>query len=350
MIVGADVSKDELVVHELGGGTSSIQNNRREIEGLLLTLSPKATIAMEATGNYHRLLADAAFSRGFRVIVFNPKDVLHYARSTSPRAKTDRVDARVIAQCVASSEAADKELHPYQPVPDAIAKLRSLLQTRASLVHTKVALTNRLKQCPESASYLEDSVDGLMQPMKGLNEEILRLARSLPGYEHLRGAPGFGPVVAPYLTALLAGKNFLTSDSFVAFIGLDVRVRESGKRKGRSSLSKRGDPEARRLLYLAAKAASRNSGPFRDLYLRHQAKGLSKIAALVAVARKLARTAWSIYTKGEPYNADRVLTQRRGGNKPATNALSTHSHPQATAPVAGTSKQQERTTRLDNTT
>lgn len=332
MIVGADVSKDVLVVHEIGRGTSSIPNNGREIEGLLLTLPPETTIAMEATSNYHKLLADAAFSRGFRVFVLNPKDVLHYARSVSPRAKTDRVDARVIAQCVASSEAANKELHPYQPIPEAIAKLRSLLQTRASLVHTKVALTNRLRQCPESGSYLAESLEGILRPMKPLDKEILSLARSLPEYKLLRAIPGLGPVVAPYLLALLASKSFRRSDSFVAFIGLDVRVRESGKRKGRSCLSKRGDPEARRLLYLAAQAASRSEGPFRDLYLRHQAKGLPKIAALAAVARKLARTAWSIYTKGEPYNADRVL--KHSGQLNTTSVERVPSHPDPRAELA----------------
>jgi hypothetical protein len=185
--------------------------------------------------------------------------------------------------------------------------------------------------------------------MKPLDKEILSLARSLPEYKLLRAIPGFGPVVAPYLLALLASKTFRRSDSFVAFIGLDVRVRESGKRKGRSSLSKRGDPEARRLLYLSAQAASRSEGPFRDLYLRHQGKGLPKIAALAATARKLARTAWSIYTKGEPYSADRVLKHGGQGNTPGVERVP--SYPDLGAdPATGLPKKPTRRITLHNAT
>ena len=85
------------------------------------------------------------------------------------------------------------------------------------------------------------------------------------------------------------------ADAFVAFIGLDPRPDDSGKKTGRRRLSKRGDPELRRLLYVAAMSASRTRA-WKPLYQRALARGLSRIEALVTLARHIARTAWSIYT------------------------------------------------------
>jgi len=317
MTIGADVSKELLTVSSPDGSSvHTIQNSIKYISIFLESIESGSTIAMEATGKYHRLLADTAFFQGFRVIVFNPKDVLHYARSISPRAKTDRVDAKVIA----GYALARPDHHTYKPVPEIAARLKGMLNTRASLVTSRVSLQNRMRECPESASYLNTSIEGLNKSIALIDKEILPLVRTFQQYRLFLAIPGFGPVVAPYILAMLASSDFRTSDAFVAFTGLDVRVRQSGKYKGKCRLSKRGDPEARRLLYLAAQAVCRQPGPFRILYLHHQAKGLSKIAALNAVARKLARTAWSIYSNNEPYSADRVCSQR-GSLSPAESSL-----------------------------
>ena len=305
MTVGVDVSKDSLAVATPARFLSETKNSGERIADLLAQLEPGSTIAMEATGKYHLPLANAAFSGGFRVIVFNPKDVLYYARSISPRAKTDRVDAQVIA----SYALVRCDHHSYQPKEGTVAKLASLVKCRASLVCQRVALQNRLRESPESASYLSSALKGLLSSTADASRELNRLARTIPQYKLLKGIPGVGPITGAYLAALLGGTRFSSSDAFVAFIGLDVRVKQSGKRKGKAGLSKRGDPEARRLLYLAAMAASRQAGPFHSLWTRYLERSFSTTAAYAAVARKIARTAWSIYTKNTPYDPDRVLKQ-----------------------------------------
>jgi transposase len=123
--------------------------------------------------------------------------------------------------------------------------------------------------------------------------------------------PGIGEVTAPALAACLLDKQFTHPDQFVAYIGLDIRVHQSGRRRGQFGLSKYGDAEVRRLLYLAAMAAATctRDTTFAERYAREQAKGLAKTAALNAVARKLAKVAWSLVAHGTTYDPTRVDAQ-----------------------------------------
>lgn len=111
------------------------------------------------------------------------------------------------------------------------------------------------------------------------------------------------------MLAMLGSGEFTSSDAFLAFVGLDLRVRDSGKHKGERKLSKRGDPEARKLLYMAALTACQQPGPFSEFRARYLEAGRSKTEAAVIVARKLARVAWAVYTKQQPYDEQRVLNQ-----------------------------------------
>ena len=122
--------------------------------------------------------------------------------------------------------------------------------------------------------------------------------------------PGFGPVTSVAMTSRLNSKSFSHPDEWVAYLGLDVHVQESGKRKGQLGLSKRGDAELRRLLYLAALCNGRcKESPFKEQYERELAKGLSKTAAACAVARKLAKVCWSMHKHGTEFDPDRVAKQ-----------------------------------------
>jgi len=305
MTYGVDVSKDTLAVSDTSGNVRTILNTKQGISKFIKSVETGSTIAMEATGRYHKLLADLAYSSGFRVIVFNPKDVLHYARSISPRAKTDNVDAKVIA-----SYARVRDDHRvYQPMSPELSKLKGLLRSRTLLVRDRTGIENNLRDNPDLLKYMQSALDGIKASIDKMNAEIDALAQTFHEYQLLIGIPGVGLLTGAYLLMSLSSGEFKSSDSFVAFLGLDVRIKQSGKKIGRCSLSKRGDPEGRRLLYLATQSACRGSGPFRDLYMRYQSNGLSKIALIVAVARKLARTAWSIYMKHQTYCSQRVLSQ-----------------------------------------
>jgi transposase len=114
-----------------------------------------------------------------------------------------------------------------------------------------------------------------------------------------------GKAVGVGLLASLERWVLPRADAFIAFIGLDPRAEDSGKKSGRRRLSKRGDPELRRLLYVAAMSASRTR-VWAPVYQRALVRGLSRIEALVILARQIARTAWSIYTHKTHFDPKRL--------------------------------------------
>lgn len=305
-VIGVDVSKDTLVYCTRDGQPSSISNSSQGIKKLLAKCAPGRAIAMEATGRYHRLLADTACARGIEVFVLNPKDVNRYATSLSPRAANDNIAARVIA-----GFASERKCIPYATLPAFVEKIKDMGRTRSSLVADATGLTNRAREHSDIAAYLRQARDMISRSIDHLNSKITEQAKHFPQYQRLSKVPGFGPVVTPYIAAMLASGIFPKADSFVAYIGLDVKVKESGKFRGRRRLTKRGDPEARRLLYLAAMAAARKPGPFSEMRQHYLDKGFTKTEATVFIARKLARVAWAIYKKGECYRPERVRNQNQ---------------------------------------
>lgn len=304
MTTGVDVSKDFLAVFNFANLAQTIANSKSAVVKFLSSLPEGSTIAMEATGKYHRLLADMAFAKGFRVYVFNPKDAQRFANSINPRAKTDKADAKAIALFAEA-----REHQPYKPTPPLAESIKNLVRARSRLVTQRTANRNQLVGNPDALDCLSQAIDGLKQSIDQLGKQITSLVQDLPEYALLDAIPGFGSLTTAYILAMLLSGTFRRSDSFVAFLGLDVRIKDSGKKVGLRCLTKRGDPEARRLLYLAAAAAIRMPGPYQDLYNRYLANGLHKTQALVAVARKLARTAWAIYNTKQHYNPERVLRQ-----------------------------------------
>ena len=115
-----------------------------------------------------------------------------------------------------------------------------------------------------------------------------------------RGVEGIGGLTAAALTMAFERGAFQSADAFIAFLGLDVRAKDSGTFTGRRKLTKQGDPEIRRLLHNAALAAARK-GHWKQLYEQYQARGLRKTQALVILARKLARIAFALMKKREDY-------------------------------------------------
>ena len=133
------------------------------------------------------------------------------------------------------------------------------------------------------------------------------------------------PVVAAALAACLVEQQFTHPDQFVAYLGLDIRVHQSGQRKGQFGLSKHGDAELRRLLSIAALTAAQSTRDltFATRYEREKATGLAKTAALNAVARKLAKVAWSLVAHNTTYDPQRVDRQPPKPEKQSL-ALDTH--------------------------
>lgn len=307
--LGVDVSKDTLVscVHNTGV-RGTLANQRGAIQAWLKTLPAGSAIGLEATSTYHELLADLAQRSGLRVYVLNPKDVHRYAKAVGIRAKTDRVDAALIARYIAHEHA---KLHGYRPASPAQRELQRLLTRRAKLSRTRASVQQSVHGVPGLNKALGQLLARFDALIALIDARIVLRVKACPQRQaasvRLRSIHGVGPVVAPALLNVLERFAFNRADRFVAYAGLDPRPDDSGKRVGRRRLSKHGPGELRRLLYLAAMAAVCTSA-WKPSYQRELAKGLSRTSALVIIARKIARTAWSIYTHNTTFDPKRLTS------------------------------------------
>jgi transposase len=306
--IGADVGKDEIVVASAEGSFAPrrVANQHAALLAWLKELPAGSRIGVEATGSYHELLAELAHKRGFVVYVLNPKDTRHYAKAMGLRGKTDRVDAELIARLIAHEHA---KLHLWIPPTAEQREIDRLLRRRAKLSGIRASLTNSFKDVTGFAPELKALRQRLDQLLARLDARIKTLieanAERKENHARLRKIAGVGTVVASGVLNTLERVPFAKADSFVAFTGLDPRPDDSAHRRGRRRLSKRGPSELRRLLYLAAMAAAKTK-IWKPIYQHYRAQGLSSTAALVVLARRIARTAWSIYTHKTTFDAERI--------------------------------------------
>ena len=166
-----------------------------------------------------------------------------------------------------------------------------------------------LKGLAGFASELKSVVDRLDALIKRIDGKIRTLieasAQTHDDWARLQRIPGVGPVVGSGVLNSLQRLRFRNADAFVAFCGWDPRPDDSGRKTGRRRLSKRGSSQLRYLLYNAAMAASRTKA-WRPFYKRALAKGLSRVEALVILARQIARTAWSIHARRTEFDPQRI--------------------------------------------
>ena len=299
----ADVSKRELViaVYPGEGGVKRVANQDGTISTWLDALPAGSVVAMEATGIYHRRLADLAHRRGLVVYVVNPRDVYYYARGLGARGKTDPSDAKLLARYVAHERA---HLHRYVPASGLCQRLTTLLERRAVLVRTRQALQQSLAELPALADEKRNLFQAVAALVSGIDRELATLTSSDASttklVTRLKTISGVGPLVASLLCALFKRFAFRHAAALIAYLGLDPRPDDSGEHRGRRRLSKRGHPEWRRLLVAAAMSAARTKA-WRDYVNLQRAKALPATAVHVILARKMLRTAFALYKNGQDF-------------------------------------------------
>ena len=312
-IIGVDIAKAAFVAARHGASaTQTITNSPPAIRAWLKALPAGACIAMESTGRYHLELASQAKAAGFGVYVLNAMDVHHYAKAMGQRGKTDSLDAHLIAQYVAHQLLGQgrKRLRPWQPTPRLLGELRELLGARVQLADSCA----RLAMALEHVAALEEEGQALRGHLKKLMAQLDAKVATLmasdtqlaQGCKRLQTITGVGPQGAALLATLLTRIGFANSDAVVAYSGLDPRPEDSGSKRGRRRLSKKGDPQLRRQLYLCAMATTR-SELFRPMYEALKGRGLPSTAALVVLARKLLRIAFAVWRSGHVFEPSKLL-------------------------------------------
>ncbi|QIB52803.1 transposase [Pseudomonas sp. OIL-1] len=301
VLTGVDVSKAELVIARSdSSGVETISNAVGPTRRWLKSLPPGSKIALEATGIYHRQLARLAHEAGFELYLLDGYKLNHYRSGVGTRAKTDASDAKLILRYLTKEM---DSLKPWIPAHDAFYRVQGLMRRRASLVHTRVALSQSLQDIPELKQAAKQ-LDAHIRRVELLIVQRLKQAMADVGWwlvaKRCKAIEGIGDLTAMALANTFHRGPFKTSDAFIAFLGMDVRVRDSGKQIGRRKLTKKGDPELRRLLYNAAMAA-RKTQAWKSLYETYIAQGLKPTQALVKLARKLARIAFALMQNQTTY-------------------------------------------------
>lgn len=306
VFVGIDVSKDRLDGRVHGGATFGHDNSPAGITRVtaLLRRRPVRLVVVEATGGLEVPLVRALQRAEVPVAVVNPRQVRDFARASGTLAKTDRLDAAVLAHF------AEAMRPPARPLPDErTLLLDALLTRRHQLIDMRTMERNRLGQCPDPAVR-----DGIEEHLAWLQERIDEADRGLgeaiaadPDWQARdalqRSVPGVGPVVSRTLLAGLPELGRLGGKQLAALAGLAPFADDSGRHRGRRRVCG-GRSEVRAMLYMAALTASRTGSPLGELFRRLRARGKEFKVAVVAVARKLLTIVNAVVRSGRAYDAN----------------------------------------------
>ena len=286
--VGIDVSKATLDVAVHGGATSVHANDRAGIAALVATvaaLGPQLVV-LEATGSYHASVTSALVAAGVPTAVVNPAQVRDFARSTGRRAKTDRLDAQLLAQFAAVVQPTPR------PLPDeATQDLAALVDRRRQLLDMHVAERNRLQVARPSvqrdiAKHLRYLEIALERADADLDDWIKRSPVWRAQEDLLRSVPGIGPQSARILIADLPELGRLNRREVAALVGLAPFAQDSGTWRGQRRCWG-GRSAIRAVLYMATVCATRYNPVIKAHYARLRAAGKPAKVALTACMRHL---------------------------------------------------------------
>ena len=288
IFVGMDVSQDTVDVAVQPGTAFQIPHDESGIAQAvdrLHALQP-TLIVLEATGGLEVPLAGALAAVGLPVVVINPRQVRDFARATGQLAKTDRLDAQVLAHF------AEAIRPPVRPVPDAQTQaLAALVARRRQLIEMLTAEKNRLRLAARPIQQrVQAHITWLEKELASTNTELTTIIHASPIWrekeEVLRSVPGVGPVLVTTLFANLPELGTLTRKEVAALAGVAPFPRDSGTLKGRRAIWG-GRAQVRAALYMAALVATRRNPVIRTFYQRLCQAGKAKKLALTACMRKL---------------------------------------------------------------
>lgn len=303
MVVGVDVSKSRLDVHISPGDEAfSVSRDAAGLEELVARLAPMtvATIAVEATGGFETVVAASLAAAGLPVVVVNPAQVRAFAQAVGQRAKTDPIDAAMIARFVVATNP------EIRPLPDAETQaLADLVTRRRQIIQMIVAEKQREKRAPRrTGKSIARLLKALEKELTSLDQDIDDAIRGSPAWREkenlLASVPGIGPVIARTLLADLPELGTLDRRQIAALVGLAPWTRQSGQWRGRSFIGG-GRTSVRAALFPGAMAAARHNPQLRDFHQRLIAAGKPKMVALIAVARKLLTILNAIIRDNRPW-------------------------------------------------
>lgn len=319
--VGIDVSKDTLAIairfHDceefltLPNAAHGITAFKRKLQ------SCACPLIMESTGRYHLLSAFLLSEAGYDVRVINPLQAKRYVSASIRKVKSDRTDASALAQMGIT----DTKLPGRFILGKREIQIRQKVGLLSSLERQLQSLTQTLKRYEECHEELGLSLgkaergmialaEKMQEQKEHLAEEIVHCIGEDAEHQTLRdlacSIPGISELTGSLLVHFLS-RECTSPKQWIAFVGFDVSVRESGTWKGRGKLSKRGFSYLRKRLFSAGWGAAMNHPSFRAYYDHLKEEGSSHREAIVIIARKLLRILFAVLKSGHPFSLEQCL-------------------------------------------
>jgi transposase len=313
-IIGIDVSKKKLDLSVYDGDQHKslcINNDKKSIEKMYKSFISKrddSLFVMEATGVYHLQLATILYEQGFNVGVVNPLIIKRFAQMKMMRAKTDAVDAKLIAEY-----GYEQKVSLFQPRSKERQKIIKILKAIDALIETKDSFSNRLEALSQDPLQVKSVTKSFKQLIKNAEREISKFEVELlqivkehysDVYERLLSIKGVGVKTAVVIIGFFGKfEDFESSKQVVSFIGINPSPRESGSSvRGRGRISKKGNSYLRKLLYMTSLSAMQHNKSCKEFYERLTSKGKEHKVCRIAVVNKLIKQIFAILKYERTYD------------------------------------------------
>lgn len=309
--IGIDVAKQSFDLHSLETGQDRRMNNSvegiRRCVALCNEIRPQL-IVTEATGGYERNLAGTLQAEGFAVAVVNPRRIRDFARAAGQIAKTDKLDARIIAQF-----AARMQPRPTEQISENTRKLKALVARRSQLVQLHGAESNRFEHA--DTTNIQRSIAAVVKvieaQLKSIDRQIDQHVQESPQLrqrsEIIDSAPGIGPITAHMLVTTLPELGRLNRRQIAALVGVAPIARDSGTFRGKR-MTGGGRKEIRSRLFMPTLVAVRHNPVLKAYYTGLISRGKCKMVALIAVMRKLICILNTMVKNNQKWNSNLAKT------------------------------------------
>ena len=266
---------------------------------------------MEATGVYYEQLAHFLHSHGYQVAVILPNKIRNYAKSLESKSKTDPLDTAVITRF-----GLERQLSIWTPPSETLKTLRDLCREYHCLKANITQIKNQLHALKSSFKPHRESFKRKTQLLKFLQrqvaliqKELLALVKTEPDLarrlKNIKTAKGLGDMTILTVLSETRCFEFVTNQKqLTSYAGFDIVFHDSGLKKGKTSISKKGNTFIRKALFMPALSACRANPHMKELYKRLVAKGKNKKLAIIAVARKLLLLIYTLWKSNSPYIPD----------------------------------------------
>ena len=306
--IGIDISKNSLDVHILPENVSySYPYETQKVKALIRKLKKHnpVLIVMEATGGYEISIAVQLSSAGLNCAVVNPRQIRDYARAIGKLAKTDKIDAYVIARF-----AQDVKPEARQQLTVQELQLKELVMRRQQLIDMRTAEKNRLSRAyaPQVIKGIQKIISTLDAQIDALEEELSNQIKSNPSWDQkvelITSVPGIGANTAHMLLFCLPELGRLNRKQIAALVGVAPMNRDSGMLKGKRTITG-GRAIVRKVLHMPVLcAATRWNKRLKELYSHFMAKGKKHKVALTACMRKLITVLNCMLKNNQAYNTN----------------------------------------------